>query len=157
MPPPEHCVLASQSRRFSGSSRENVQENVRENVQKNIQVDAKKTCAGADEAGGPFRRARPLRDLWIELALDVTLRHLGGGQHLLDLARLTGGIEFLQPLLAEFRHRFHRRLEIFARIEFAWILVEYLADLARHRHAVVGVDIDLADAVLDAALDLGNR
>src|SRR6266704_5213714 len=127
MPPPQHCVLASQSRRFSGSSQENVQENVK----KNIQVNAKKTCAGAGEAGASFRSARPLRDLRIYLALDVTLRHLGCGQHLLDLARLTGDIEFLQPLLAELRHRFHRRLEIFARIEFAWILVEHLADLAR--------------------------
>src|SRR5712664_42198 len=125
--------------------------------QKNIQVNAKKTCAGAGEAGSSFRSARPSRDLRIELALDVTLCHLGGGQHLLDLARLTGGIEFLQPLLAEFRHRFHRRLGMFARIEFAGILVEHLADLARHRHAVVGVDVDLADAVLDDALDLGNR
>src|ERR1700692_3546293 len=75
--------------------------------EKNVQVNAKKTCAGAGEAGGSFRSARPLRDLRIEFALDVTLRHLGGGQHLLDLARLAGGIEFLQPLLAEFRHRFH--------------------------------------------------
>src|ERR1700716_931257 len=105
MPPPQHCVpLQVKVDGSQAVSEKNVQENVQENVQKNIQVNAKKTCAGAGEAGASFRSARPLRDLRIELALDVTLRHLGGGQHLLDLARLTGGIEFLQPLLAEFRH-----------------------------------------------------
>jgi hypothetical protein len=36
-------------------------------------------------------------------------------------------------------------------------LGEHLADLAGHRHAVVGVDVDLAHAVLDAALDLLDR
>jgi uncharacterized protein YaiI (UPF0178 family) len=35
--------------------------------------------------------------------------------------------------------------------------VQHLADLAGHRHAVVGVDVDLAHAVLDAALDLLDR
>src|SRR5882672_12713931 len=34
-------------------------------AQANIQVNAKKTCAGAGEAGGSFRSARPSRDLRI--------------------------------------------------------------------------------------------
>src|SRR5271169_896635 len=97
------------------------------------------------------------RHLWIELALDVTLCHLGGSQHFLDLARLAGGVELLQPLFAELGHRLHRGLEIFARVEFFRVFVEHLADLPGHRHPVVGVDIDLAHAVLDAALNLGDR
>src|SRR4030088_608187 len=101
MPPPQHCVPLQV--KVDGSQAVS-EKNVQENVQKNIQVNAKKTCAGAGEAGASFTGARPLRDLRIAPALDVTLRHLGGGQHFLDLARLTGGIEFLQPLLAEFRH-----------------------------------------------------
>src|ERR1700687_902226 len=109
------------------------------------------------EAGGPLRCGWGSRDLRIELALDVALRHFGGGQHLLDLAGLACGIEFLQPLFAKPSHRLHRGFEIFARIEFLRIVVQYLSYLPGHRHAVVGVDVDLADAVLDAALDLGNR
>src|SRR5947209_18568445 len=47
----------------------------------------------------------PLRNLRIELALGVALRHLGWRQHLLDLACLACGIEFFQPLPAELGHR----------------------------------------------------
>src|SRR5258708_19531405 len=108
------CVLASQNRRFSGSSRE---KRPRKHPSKR-QVNAKKTCAGAGEAGGSFRRARPLRDLRIEFALDVTLRHLGGGQHLLDLARLTGGIEFLPPPPAHLPPPSRSPLHLFSRIHF---------------------------------------
>ena len=100
------------------------------------------------------REAKPAastsRDFRIELALDVMPGHLGGGQHFLDLACLPGGIELLQPLFAELGHRLHRGFEIFARIEFLRIILQHLPDLSGHRHPVVGVDIDLADAVLDA-------
>src|ERR1700681_4614612 len=47
--------------------------------------NANKTRAGAGEAGS-LGSGRPSRHFRIELALDVALRHLGGGQHLLDLA-----------------------------------------------------------------------
>src|SRR5664279_112767 len=93
--------LASQTRRLSGDSQERVKELA--------QAPADRLTA---RSGGG--RSRHLR---IELALDVALGHLGGGQHFLDLAGLPRGIEFLQPLLAELGHRFHRRLEIFARVE----------------------------------------
>src|SRR5216684_8029665 len=127
-----------------------------ENANRKAPIRKRQASAGAAEAGS-LRSGRLSRDFRIEFALDITLRHLGGGQHPLDLAGLTRGVEFLQPLFAKFRHRLHRGLEIFARIEFAGILVEHLADLAGHRHPVVGVDVDLADAVLDAALDFRNR
>src|SRR5712671_1256197 len=117
----------------------------------------RKKVGGEARAGLPARERLASGDLRIELALDVTLRHLGGGQHASDLARLACGIEFLQPLFAELDHRLHRRLEIFTRIEFFRIIIQDLSDLSGHRHAVVGVDIDLAHAVLDTALDLGNR
>src|SRR5579872_5162481 len=65
----------------------------------------------------------------IELTLDVTLGHLGGGQHASDLAGLSCGVEFLQALFAELGHRFHRGLEIFARIEFLRIVLQDFSDL----------------------------
>src|SRR5258708_33794651 len=94
------------------------------------------------------------RDFRVELALDVALGHLGWSQHLLDLARLTCGIEFLQPLLAKLGHRLHRGIEVFARIEFFRIVVQNLSDLSGHRHAVVGFVVSLPDAMLDASLEL---
>src|SRR3954468_16155082 len=90
----------------------------------------------------------------VELAGGVALGHLGRREHALDLGGLAGGVEFLQALLAELGHRLHGGLQILARVELARVLGQHLADLAGHRHAVVGVDVDLAHAVLDAALDL---
>ncbi len=65
--------------------------------------------------------------------------------------------KLLETLLAELRQRSHGRLHIFARIEFARVFLQHAADLAGHRHAAVGIDVDLAHAILDAALDLFDR
>ena len=65
--------------------------------------------------------------------------------------------ELLQALPAELGHRLHGGLEILARIEFGGFFRKHLADGGGHRQAVVGVDVDLAHAVLDAALDLLDR
>jgi hypothetical protein len=53
-----------------------------------------------------------------------------------------------------FFHGFTRGLHVIARVESLGLFYEHLADRAGHSHAVVGVDVDLADAVLDTALDL---
>src|ERR1700675_660644 len=96
------------------------------------QAIPKKTCKKAWrarlEAGGSLRKGRRSCDFRIEFAPGITRCHLGGGQHFLEFAGLTRGVEFLQPLLAELGHRFHRGFKIFARIEFTRILAEHLAD-----------------------------
>src|SRR5258705_2188279 len=74
----KHHAVAHQNRRFSG--------NCLENVRRSGGVcEARAACSG---------------DPRVKLALAVPLGHFGCGQHLLDLARLACGIEFLQPLLA---------------------------------------------------------
>ena len=60
-------------------------------------------------------------------------------------------------MLDELGHRVHRRLQIFARIKFTGVFGKHFADLAGHGHAVIGVDIHLAHAILDAALDFFHR
>src|SRR4030081_2942312 len=58
--------LAGQNRRFSG--------------------DSQAAGAGRGEAGGSLGSGGLSRDLRIEFALGITRRHLGGGQHFLELA-----------------------------------------------------------------------
>ncbi|MND66334.1 hypothetical protein D3C80_577260 [compost metagenome] len=70
---------------------------------------------------------------------------------------MASSTELLETILAKLGHRSHCRLEIFARIELAWILLQHAADLTCQRHTVVRVDIDLAHTMLDAALDFFNR
>src|ERR1700740_610007 len=70
-------IPASQNRRFSGNSQESLALKV----------------FGAEESLA--RKSGCLCDFRIKLALDVALGHLGGGQHLLDLAGLARGIELL--------------------------------------------------------------
>src|SRR5690606_8713696 len=65
--------------------------------------------------------------------------------------------ECLEAGLADLGHHCHCRLEIFPRIEFRRVLGHGLADGSGHCEAVVGVDIDLAHAALDAALDFLHR
>jgi hypothetical protein len=49
------------------------------------------------------------------------------------------------------------RLEPFAGVELVGVLGQELAHRAGHRQADVGVDVDLAHAVLDGFLDLLDR
>ncbi len=70
---------------------------------------------------------------------------------------MTRGAELLETILAKLGHRRHCWLEILARIKFARIFLQHAADLTCQCHAVVGVDVDLAHAMLDAALDFFNR
>ena len=71
--------------------------------------------------------------------------------------RLAGGAELLEALGAQPLERIHRRLQELARIELAPLLERDLAELPGHRHAAVGVDVDLAHAVADAGHDLLDR
>src|SRR3974390_2149677 len=90
-----------------------------------------------------------------ELVL-VELRQLGERQRLV-VPGWTALPEGDQAGLHPFLHCFASRLHVVARVELVRRLDEYLADCAGHGHAVVGVDVDLAHAVLDAALDLFHR
>src|ERR1700730_19149637 len=68
----------------------------------------------------------------------------------LDLRRMAGCAELLETLAAEVAHRVHGRFEEFAWIEFAFALVRHFSERGGHRPPAVGIDIDLADAMLDA-------
>src|SRR5262245_25669733 len=92
----------------------------------------------------------------VKVTASVTLRHGGEGDRL-DLRGLAGRPEFLEPLPAELNHRLHGGFQILARVEFAFVFGEHPADFTGHRHPVVGVDVDLAHAVADAALDFLDR
>src|SRR5258708_20262647 len=80
-------------------------------------------------------------DFGIELALDVTLRHLGGGEDLFDLPGLTRGVELLQPLFANLGHCLHRGVEIFARIQLFRVAVLNLSYLPGHPPPLLGVPL----------------
>src|SRR5690242_18106027 len=91
-----------------------------------------------------------------ELAAGVALRD--GGQRLRRDARgLAFAAELQIPLPADALRGLARRLEVVARVELVRVLREVLADRARHREPDVGVDVDLAHAVLDRFLDLLDR
>src|SRR4051794_27814743 len=94
--------------------------------------------------------------LGIKITAGVAARH-DRYRNRLDLRCLAGGSELLVALPAELGHRIHGGLEISARVELAGMLLQEAADFAGHGHPVVGVDIDLAHAVTDAALDLRDR
>ena len=64
---------------------------------------------------------------------------------------IAGGAELLETLFADLLHPGDGGLEIFARIEFALVVEQHLADVRGGGEAQVGVDIHLAHAVLDAA------
>ena len=61
--------------------------------------------------------------------------------------------EFQITLFTDVHRGFAGRLEPFAGIEFFWILKHELASRRRHGQADVGVDVDLAHAVLDGFLN----
>src|SRR6478609_1751629 len=67
----------------------------------------------------------------------------------LDLAGLAFAAEFDVALLADLLGGLARRLEPFAGVELLGVLRQELAHRAGHREADVGVDVDLAHAVLD--------
>src|SRR5262245_31495802 len=94
--------------------------------------------------------------LGIKITAGVAARH-GRHWNRLDFRCLAGRPELFVALPAQFGHRLHRRLEILARVELAGILLQDAADFSGHRHPVVGVDVDLANAMTDAALDLLDR
>src|SRR5713226_5819177 len=70
---------------------------------------------------------------------------------------MAGSTELLKTLAAEVTHRIHCRLEEFARIELASAPGRDFPERRGHRQPAVGVDIDLADAMPDAANDLLDR
>ncbi len=70
---------------------------------------------------------------------------------------MAGRAELDEAVLADLAHGVLGGLEIGARVELVRLLGQDLADRAGDGQAVVGVDIDLAHAVLDAALDLFHR
>src|SRR3982750_1168456 len=74
-----------------------------------------------------------------------------------DLAGMAGGTKLHKALAAEIAHRIHRGFKEFARIEFALALGRDFAECRGHRQPAVGVDIDLAHAMFDAADDLLDR
>src|SRR3981189_259342 len=61
------------------------------------------------------------------------------------------GAELLEALAAKIAHRIHRGFQEFTRIEFAPGLRGDLAERRGHRQPTVGIDIHLADSMLDAA------
>src|SRR6185312_3306553 len=91
-------------------------------------------------------------DAWIEGSGAIAPRHLCQRNDL-DLRGVAGSPELLEALPAEIAQTVHCRFQEFARIEFTPRLCRDLAECSSHRQPAVGVDIDLADAVLDAADD----
>lgn len=65
-----------------------------------------------------------------------------------DLVRLADTVQHLELLLAHLAHLVSGGAQVFAGVEFFGLLGEDLADGGRHDHAVVGVHVDFADAVL---------
>src|ERR1700730_15244448 len=95
-------------------------------------------------------------DAWVERSRVIASCHFSQWDDL-DLRRMAGCAELLETLAAEVAHRVHGRFEEFARIEFAPALGRDFAECGGHRQPAVGVDVDLADAMLDVANDLLDR
>src|SRR5579864_4639044 len=99
---------------------------------------------------GSFGCDGDLADPRIERARAVALRHLGE-RHYLDARGVARGSELLEALAAQIAQRVHRGFQEFARVEFAFALGGNLAERRSHRQPAIGIDIDLADTVFDAA------
>src|ERR1700733_7730044 len=95
-------------------------------------------------------------DTRVERSATIAFGHLGQWDHR-DLGRMARRTELFEPLAAEIAHRIHRWLEEFARVEFAPGLGCYLSECRGHRQPAIGVDVDLADAMPDAAHDFLDR
>src|SRR5437899_8850171 len=97
----KHHALAHQNRRFSG--------NCLENVRRSGGVcEARAACSGNPR---------------VKLTLAVPLGHFGRRQHLLDLAGLACGIEFLTPWFAPLGRRLQPLLEFFGRLEPSGVIL----------------------------------
>jgi hypothetical protein len=75
----------------------------------------------------------------------------------LILLALPAAAEGFEAGQADLLGGFAGRLEVVARVELARVLEQVAADGAGHRQADVGVDVDLAHAVLDALDDFLDR
>src|ERR1700722_3583505 len=65
--------------------------------------------------------------------------------------------KLLEAFAAEIAHRVHRGFKEFSRVEFAPDLRCNFPECRGHRQPAIGVDIDLADAMPDAADDFLDR
>lgn len=97
----------------------------------------------------------------VALGLDqgwaTSVLHALDGGGLAKLAGITGLAESCHPGHANFLHGRSGWLQIVAWIEFFGMLHEHFADSTRHRHAIIGIHIDLAYPVLDASLNFLDR
>eukprot|EP01035_Chromulina_nebulosa_P038698 gene38698-52278_t len=80
---------------------------------------------------------REIADLRIETAAAIAPRHFGERDGP-DFGGVAGGAELFEALAAQVAHGIHRRLEEFARIEFAAVRSRDLAEHRGHREPTVG-------------------
>src|SRR5258706_1298363 len=103
-----------------------------------------------------FGGGRYVSDARIERARPVTPGHFRERDYL-DLAGIARGTKLHKAFAAEVAHRIHGGFKEFARIEFASAPGREFPERRGHRQPAVGVDIDLAHAMPDAANDLLDR
>src|ERR1700674_3764536 len=89
---------------------------------------------GVQSFGGDGR----LSDARVERSTAIAFGHFGQRDHL-DPGGVARRTELFEPLAAEIAHRIHRRLEEFARVEFAPGLGCYLSECRGHRQPAIGV------------------
>src|SRR5690606_36624067 len=102
---------------------------------------------------GAFGASDGLVDLGGQLATGVALEHAYQGDRL-DLGVVTGGAEGFVAGDADVAHGVDGLGEELARVELARVLGHHAADGTGGGQTQVGVDVDLAHAVLDAFYDL---
>src|SRR5262245_56900335 len=99
---------------------------------------------------------RDAPDLRIERGGAIAPGHFRQRDHL-DLPGIAGRAELLEPVATKLAQGIHRGLEELARVELALRLDRDLAEGRSHRQTAIGIDVDLAHAMLDAADDFRNR
>jgi len=101
--------------------------------------------------------SRPgLVDLGVQLTFQATLIHRFQRDQF-DLRSITGGAEGFIAGDADITHGGDSGAEEFTRVEFARVGGHQATHRTGGRQAQVGVDVDLAHAVLDAFDDFFNR
>src|SRR5690606_1119822 len=111
-------------------------------------------AAGSASRRSPTPAGTPCSvDLGVQLTAFVTLVH-GFQTDRLDLGGMTGGAEGFVPGDADIAHGLDGFAEELARVELAGVLRHVATDGPGGRQTQVGIDIDLAHAVLDALDDL---